>query len=67
MSTETIGQKINRVIESQGRSKKWMAEQLGLSPSSFSQRISGNIEFKYSEIESIMTILRVDEKMQPID
>jgi len=61
MSAILLGKKVKNEIKKQGRSITWVSEQMGLSPSSLSQRISGNPEFRYSELEKLTIILGLGE------
>lgn len=51
------GSLIRAEIKKQGRTAKWVGEQLGLSESMMSQRLSGKPQLKYSEIRKIKEIL----------
>ena len=64
---ENIGAKIKEAIKSQGRTIKWTAEQIDMSPSSLSQRISGNPEFRYSEVKKILKLLKLNDEFQAIE
>ncbi len=51
------GSLIRSEIKKQGRTSKWVGEQIGLSESTMSQRLSGISNFTYPEIRKIKEIL----------
>jgi predicted XRE-type DNA-binding protein len=52
-----IGEKVKQKINEKGIKIHWIAEQIGISRSSFSQRIKGTPEFKHSELVRITKAL----------
>lgn len=52
-----IGEKVKKQIEKKGVKVRWLAENLALSSSSLSQRLSGNIKFKHDELKNISVLL----------
>lgn len=63
----TIGEKVKKKIKEQGRTITWVSKQVGVSRSSFSQRISGKLEFKMHELIGISKALGLSEKYNWFD
>lgn len=53
--------RIRKIIHEQGRTSKWVSEQMGLSQSQFSQRLAGLIRIKKHEVDQLKKILNVKE------
>ena len=60
----TISEKIEKIMLAQGRKRKWLAEQMGLSPQSITSKFKTNY-WTTSEIIALNTILNVDLEQQP--
>ena len=52
-----IGEKVKRKLDEKGVKISWMADKLGISRPSFSQRIKGKPEFRHSELVKITELL----------
>ena len=53
MEKLTPGKRIENRIKHEGRTMTWVANQLGLSKSSLSQRIHDVVDFKFSELKNL--------------
>jgi len=56
MKRLTLGELIEHRINNEGRKMTWVANQLGLSKASLSQRIHGVVDFKLSELKNLEKI-----------
>lgn len=52
--------KLNAIIEREGRSKKWIAEKLGISYGALWNKINNKREFTFEEIVILCDILHID-------
>lgn len=59
MANMTDTNRLNKIIDDSGLKRKWLAEQLDLSPYGFAKKINNENEFKQSEIQMLCEILKI--------
>jgi len=57
MKKETESQRINRLLKEQGRTKTWLAEQIGIEPNSLYRKLSKNQKFSVAQTKIINSSL----------
>ena len=58
---------LNQIISDSGLKKKYIAEQMGLSVTSFNNKTKGRTEFMGSEINKLCKILDISNSQQKVD
>lgn len=59
MANMTDTKQLNQLIDESGIKRKFIADQLHLSPYGLSKKINNETEFKQSEIQAICEILKI--------
>lgn len=59
---EWIAQQVQNALDNEQRSKRWLSDTTGIPYSTLNRKMSGHVEFRFSELLSIAEALRISPK-----
>ncbi|WP_333810751.1 helix-turn-helix domain-containing protein [Timonella senegalensis] len=59
---EWIAQQVQNALDNEQRSKRWLSDTTGIPYSTLNRKMSGHVEFRFSELLSIAEALHISPK-----